>query len=35
VFKYRTNSPNILPCPGSNFLKGIMWAARVAKLGYK
>jgi hypothetical protein len=37
-FKYRTDSPNILTCPdvgGSNFWKGIMWAARVARMGYK
>ena len=36
-FKYNTSDPNIL-CSSSrgvsNFFKGIMWAAKVAKMGY-
>jgi hypothetical protein len=38
-FKYRTDSPNILTCSnaggGSNFWKGVIWTARVARMGYK
>jgi hypothetical protein len=37
-FKYNTNNPNILSCRevgASNFWQGVMWAARVAKLGYR
>jgi hypothetical protein len=37
-FKYNNNSPNIFTCSEagtSNFLKGVLWAARIAKLGYR
>jgi hypothetical protein len=37
-FKYRTGNPNILTCSdlrASNLWKGVMWAARTAKMGYK
>jgi hypothetical protein len=37
-FKYKTDMPNILTCPDterSNFWKGVMWAARAAKMGYR
>jgi hypothetical protein len=36
--KYKTDSPNIFACPGqglSPFWKGVMWAARAAKMGYQ
>jgi hypothetical protein len=37
-FKYRTGNSNILTCSdlgASNFWKGVMWAARTTKMGYK
>jgi hypothetical protein len=37
-FKYNDHSPNIFTCSetgASNFWKGVLWAARVAKLGYR
>jgi hypothetical protein len=37
-YKYRTKNPNILFCRdvgASNFWQGVMWAARVAKMGYR
>jgi hypothetical protein len=37
-FKYRTCEPSIFTCGDngvSNFWKGVMWAARVAKMGYR
>jgi hypothetical protein len=37
-FKYKTNKPNVLNCndiEASSFWKGVMWTARVAKLGYR
>jgi hypothetical protein len=37
-FKYKNNKPNVLNCNdigASSFWKGVMWAARVAKLGYR
>jgi hypothetical protein len=37
-FKYNTINPNILSCRdvgASNFWQCVMWAARVAKLGYR
>jgi hypothetical protein len=37
-FKYRTCEPNIFTCGdagASNFWKGVMWATRVAKMGYR
>lgn len=37
-FKYNTNRPNILSCVdigASNLWKGVKWAARVAKMGYR
>jgi hypothetical protein len=37
-YKYRTKNPNILFCSdvgASNFWQGVMWAARVAKMGYR
>jgi hypothetical protein len=36
--KYRTDAPNIFSCPEqglSPFWKGVMWAARAAKMGYQ
>jgi hypothetical protein len=36
--KYRTDAPNIFSCPVqglSPFWKGVMWAARAAKMGYQ
>ena len=37
--KYRTSNPNILSCPESNayspFWKGVLWAAKAAKMGYQ
>jgi hypothetical protein len=36
--KYRTDAPNIFDCPDhglSPFWKGVMWAARAAKMGYQ
>jgi hypothetical protein len=37
VDNYKTDSPNIFACPGqlSPFWKGVMWAARAAKMGYQ
>lgn len=37
-FKYNTNRPNVLSCvdvAASNFWKGVSWATKVAKMGYK
>jgi hypothetical protein len=37
-FKYRTGESNIFTCKevGSfNFWKGVLWAAKVAKMGYR
>jgi hypothetical protein len=37
-FKYRTQHPNIFTCPDvgvSKFWKGVLWATRVAKMGYR
>jgi hypothetical protein len=37
-FKYRVNEPNIFYCPtngASPFWKGIMWAAKAAKIGFQ
>jgi hypothetical protein len=37
-FKYNTNNPNVLPyrdIGASNFWQGVMWAARVVKMGYR
>jgi hypothetical protein len=37
-FKYNTNSPNIFTCRdqgASNFWSGVLWAAKVAKMGYR
>jgi hypothetical protein len=37
-FKYNTMSPNLFTCREngvSNFWKGVLWAARVAKMGYR
>jgi hypothetical protein len=37
-FKYRTDKPNILQCNdlgASNFWKGVIWVARVARMGYR
>jgi hypothetical protein len=37
-FKYRTASPNFLMCNdvgASNFWKGVMWAAQVARMGFR
>jgi hypothetical protein len=37
-FKYNNDSPNIFTCGeagASNFWKGVLWVARVAKLGYR
>jgi hypothetical protein len=37
-FKYKTNKPNVLHCRdigASNFWKGVMWTANVAKMGYR
>jgi hypothetical protein len=36
--KYRNNSPNLFACPeigASPFWKGVLWAARAAKMGYR
>ena len=36
-FKYNTNDPNIFHTSSrgaSNFLKGVLWAANAAKMGY-
>jgi hypothetical protein len=36
--KYNTKNPNIMCSPSegsSQFFKGIMWAAKVAKIGYR
>ncbi|KAL6639026.1 hypothetical protein ACP70R_022756 [Stipagrostis hirtigluma subsp. patula] len=36
--KYKTDRPNVFACPddeGSNFWKGVMWAAKAGKLGYR
>jgi hypothetical protein len=37
-FKYITNSPNIFTCRdqgASNFWSGVLWATKVAKMGYR
>jgi hypothetical protein len=37
-FKYKTAKPNIFNCKSdgvSNFCKGVLWAANVAKMGYR
>jgi hypothetical protein len=37
-FKFRTQNPNIFTCHDngvSNFLKGVLWAMKVAKMGYR
>jgi hypothetical protein len=37
-FKYRTASPNVLLCHdvgASNFWNGVMWAAQVARMGFR
>jgi hypothetical protein len=37
-FNYRTQHPNIFTCSDvgvSNFWKGVLWARRVAKMGYR
>jgi hypothetical protein len=37
-FKYKTTSPNFLLCNdigASNFWKGVMWAAQVARMGFR
>jgi hypothetical protein len=37
-FKYNNNNPNIFTCSetgASNFWKGVLWAARVAKIDYR
>jgi hypothetical protein len=36
--KYRNNSPNLFACPeigASPIWKGVLWAARAAKMGYR
>jgi hypothetical protein len=37
-YKYKTENPSILCCKdvgASNFWKGVLWAANVAKIGYR
>jgi hypothetical protein len=37
-FKYRTDKPNVLLCHdvgASNFWKGVMWVAQVARMGFR
>jgi hypothetical protein len=37
-FKYNTYSPNLFMCNdsgASNFWKGVLWAAKVVKMGYR
>jgi hypothetical protein len=37
-FKYNANDPNIFTCSSigvSNFWKGILWDANVAKMGFR
>jgi hypothetical protein len=37
-FNYKMNKPNVLNCKdigASNFWKGVMWVANVAKIGYR
>jgi hypothetical protein len=37
-FKYNTSNPNLFTCResgSSNFWKGVLWAAKVEKMGYR
>jgi hypothetical protein len=37
-YKYNTCNPNVFTCRddgASNFWKGVLWAARVVKMGYR